>query len=324
MSVTSSTICTGQTTTLTAIGASSYSWFIGAQPLNSFSSTIAVSPTLTSTYVVVGSTGVAPNNCILSNSITIVVGNSANVVIGPDVTICEGQSASIYATGGTTYSWSPSFNITNVNDASVIVTPNTTTIYSVIVTYNNSCSGTGTVNVIVNPLPYVYAGADTTTNIDNAITLFGAGNVQVGFINPTSGVSLSCNYCSIITVNPLQNTCYTLEGINQFGCKNTDDVCIKVLNDWDVFIPNAFTPNGDKKNEIFIPLGYGIEEIKLTIFDRWGKQIYTSDDKNIGWNGESKGQLCEQGVYIYQAEIKTMSGTKFKKTGHVSLLARFE
>ena len=136
------------------------------------------------------------------------------------------------------------------------------------------------------------------------------------------GSQLSCNYCYSLTVNPQQTTCYTLEGVNSFGCKNTDEVCITVTKDWDVFIPNAFTPNGDNYNDTFIPMGYGLESIELLIFDRWGHQIFKSTVDNPGWNGKFKGDLCEQGVYVYQAEIVAMSGKRVKKTGHVTLLAR--
>ena len=75
-------------------------------------------------------------------------------------------------------------------------------------------------------------------------------------------------------------------------------------------------------NEIFIPVGYGLAEIKLFIFDRWGVQIFKSQGEVIGWDGKNKGKLCEQDVYVYQADIKTISGKKIKRIGHVTLLPR--
>jgi gliding motility-associated-like protein len=146
--------------------------------------------------------------------------------------------------------------------------------------------------------------------------------VDVGFLSP-DGTPLICNYCPVVEVAPDENTCYTLKGENTFGCVSTDVVCIEVTRDWNVYIPNAFSPNGDLDNDVFIPVGYGLEEIKLTIFDRWGEVIFKSNGDKIGWDGNSKaGKPCEQNVYVYLAEIKTMAGNTVKRTGHVTLLSR--
>ncbi len=113
-----------------------------------------------------------------------------------------------------------------------------------------------------------------------------------------------------------------MEGVSAAGCRNIDEVCVTVTKDWDVFIPNAFTPNGDVNNESFAPVGYGIDKIQLQIFDRWGHLIFKGEGQSVGWDGTNKGKLCEQGVYIYKAEITAMSGEKRYKTGHVTLLGK--
>jgi gliding motility-associated-like protein len=316
------TICAGSSSTLSAFGASNYAWSPAASVSNVNGSPTIASPAFTTTYTVIGTNGTTLL-CNTPATVVVVVTPNTTLTPSPDVVICEGQQTTVYATGGTNYTWTPAVGISNSHDATIDVQPNTTTVYTVTGTNNNLCPGTATVQVIVNPLPVVNAGLDTTINIDNTVTLFGTGNVEVGFLSP-NGIPLSCNYCSTITVNPQDNTCYTLEGINQYGCRNTDVVCVTVTKDWDVFIPNAFTPNGDLINEVFIPMGYAISEINLQIFDRWGHQIFKSHDDVIGWDGTNKGRLCEQGVYIYKAEITAMSGEKRYKTGHVTLLPRIK
>jgi gliding motility-associated-like protein len=194
-------------------------------------------------------------------------------------------------------------------------------IYTITGTKDN-CSSTATVQITINGLPVIDAGIDSTINIDHVITLTGTGNSPVGFVSASTGISFDCNYCPTVTVNPQENTCYTLEGISNEGCRNTDVVCITVTKEWDIFIPNAFTPNGDFNNETFVPMGFGIAEVKLIIFNRWGEKIFESNGENVGWDGKNKGQLCEQGVYIYQAEVKAMSGQVIIKTGHVTLLSK--
>jgi gliding motility-associated-like protein len=317
-------ICAGSSSTLTAFGAANYTWSPATSVTNANGTPAIATPAQTTTYTIIGSNGTAPFLCTTSNTVVLVVKPNPTVTTGPDQTICEGKSAPIYANGAASYTWIPSSAVMSPNDSVTDVYPQVTTSYTVTGTTNN-CSSTATVQVFVNPLPSVYAGVDTITNIDQTITLIGSGSNynQLGFL-PSSDPSLLCNYCPTITVNPQDYTCYTLEAISIEGCKNTDVVCVTVTKDWDVFIPNAFTPNGDLINEVFIPVGYGISEIKLTIFDRWGSVIFKSTEDQIGWDGKENGRQCEQGVYIYQAEIVAMSGAKYKKTGHVTLLPRIK
>lgn len=316
-------ICDGNTSTLTAGGASSYTWSPSASLSNSNASNPVASPITTTTYVVIGSNGTAPTVCTSFKTIQITVLPKTIPVVGPNDVICEGQNTTIYATGGNTYNWSPTTGVLHPHDSATVVSPSVTTVYTVTVSKNNLCPATSTIMVTVNPLPTVYAGKDSTINIDQEIVLTGTGNVPVGFLSP-DGNPLICNWCSIVTVYPKEYTCYTLEGFNNFGCRNTDDVCITVTKDWDVFIPNAFTPNNDIDNEYFIPKGYGIETINLTIFDRWGSIIFKENDTKLGWDGKNKGKLCEQGVYIYQTEIISMGGETTTKTGHVTLLGKIK
>ena len=317
----SASICAGQSITLNAFGAASYTWSPSASVSNITGSSTTATPNQSTIYTVIGSNGTAPNICTSSRTIQITVKPNTVVSISPRDSVCFGSSTLMYANGGNTYNWSPSNGVSNPNDSVTIVKPISTTIYTVTASVNGVCPGTATVEIVVNPLPSVNAGLDTTVNIDETITLFGTGNVPVGFTS-ADGSPMPCNFCPIVTVNPQNNTCYILTGTNGHGCTKTDEACVKVIKDWNVYIPNAFTPNGDIDNEVFIPVGYGVEEIKLWIFDRWGHEIFRSNDQIIGWDGTNKGKVCPQDVYIYQAEIKTMSGKKVKRTGHVTLLGK--
>lgn len=321
----SMSVCEGNNTSLTASGSATGSYTWSASPAGSLSglnaNPVTVTPTVTTTYTVIGTNGSLPKVCPSSEQITItVVPRSIAVVPGP-MAMCYGSAIAISASGGNRYSWSPATGLSHPNDSVTFANPPASTVYTVTVSKNGLCPGTATLAVTVNPLPYVYAGRDTTINIDEVLTLHGTGNVDVGFLSPTS-TPLNCNFCNSVVVNPQEPTCYVLMGTNQYGCLNTDTVCVNVTRDWDVFIPNAFTPNGDNTNDVFIPVGYGLSEISLTIFNRWGTVIFKSNGDTIGWDGTSKGKTCEQGVYIYQAEIVTMGGNKVKRTGHVTLLPK--
>jgi gliding motility-associated-like protein len=316
-------ICANSSSTLSASGATNYTWSPSANLSNVNSNTTVATPPLTTTFTIIGSNGIAPFVCIDTKTVQVTVIPNPTLTPGPDVPICEGQSTLMYATGANTYTWSPTIGVSDINDSTTSVQPPLPGVYIYTVTgTTNNCTGTATVEITVNALPILDAGIDSTINIDETITLFASGNTPVGFINASSGVPFECNYCPTVTVNPQENTCYTIEGISSFGCRNTDVVCITVTKDWDVFIPNAFTPNGDINNEVFAPKGYGIDKIRLAIFDRWGHQLFNEEGQTVGWDGTYKSKICEQGVYIFKLEVTAMSGKKRYKTGHVTLLGK--
>ncbi len=89
---------------------------------------------------------------------------------------------------------------------------------------------------------------------------------------------------------------------NQHGCQNSTTRTIYVRTERAVFIPNAFTPNGDGLNDQFMPFASGDylnADYQMRIFDRWGNKLLFSGDINQGWNGTYKGGLCERDVYVY-------------------------
>ena len=92
---------------------------------------------------------------------------------------------------------------------------------------------------------------------------------------------------------------------NENGCTDTLSKTVEVENEYAFFAPNSFTPNTDGKNEEFKPVVIGAKEYLLTIHDRWGSTIFTSNDPKIGWEGmnSKKQEMAPIGVYIYQARV---------------------
>ena len=83
---------------------------------------------------------------------------------------------------------------------------------------------------------------------------------------------------------------------NTWGCIDTVVKTITIEPDFNIFVPNAFTPNQDSNNEIFQPKGTGIVKYNIAIFDRWGEQLFETTDFNKGWDGTFKGQPCKSDV----------------------------
>ncbi len=316
-----SSICSGKSSTLSVIGANTYTWSPAASLNSPNGASVVASPIINTTYNVFGSNTIGTVSCNSNAIITVNVIPNVTVTVSRNDTICLNESTIINASGGDTYNWNPANGLTSPTSSITLAQPNSTTIYTITASNGGLCPGTNTVQIIVLPLPSLYAGKDTTINFDESYVLHGTGNVPVGFLSP-DGVPLICNYCPIVEVHPLQTTCYTLEAEDQFGCKNYDDVCITITKNWDIFIPNAFTPNGDLDNEYFMPKGWGLAQINMSIFDRWGVEIFQETDTKLGWDGKYKGAICQQGVYTYQIESVSLGGIKFKKTGHVSVFPK--
>ena len=314
-------ICAGKSSTLSVFGANTYTWSPAASLNTANGASVIASPIINTTYNVFGSNTLGTVSCNSNAVLTVTVIPNTIVTTSRNDTICVNTNTIITASGGDTYSWNPSVGLTSPTSSVTIAQPIVTTVYTITASTGGLCPGTNTVQVFVRPLPTLNAGVDTTINIDETYVLHGTGSVPVGFLSP-DGVPLICHYCPIVEVHPLQTTCYTLEAVDKFGCKNYDDICINITKNWDVFIPNAFTPNGDLDNEYFIPKGFGLAQINMSIFDRWGVEIFQETDTKLGWDGKYKGAICPQGVYIYQIETTSMGGVKFKKTGHVNVLAK--
>lgn len=106
------------------------------------------------------------------------------------------------------------------------------------------------------------------------------------------------------------------------GCRDTLVQPLEVIPEYTVFIPNAFTPDGDGLNDVFYIYGEEITELNLKVYDRWGALIFESNDKNEGWDGRANGgrEIAQQDVYVYKVFIKDFQGRQYKYNGHVSLL----
>jgi len=108
----------------------------------------------------------------------------------------------------------------------------------------------------------------------------------------------------------------------EYHCIDTISKTV-LVDDSYIFIPSAFTPgNNDAINNDFRAFGYGIEKYKLLIYNRWGGQIFSSNNINIGWDGKIQGnkEICPNGIYTYYIEIENIYGEIFKYEGNLNLI----
>ncbi len=195
VSVNSSTICAGLTATLTANGASTYTWSNGAN-----NGSLSDNPLTTTNYTVTGE----QLGCINSATANIVINSNLSLSVN-EPTICSGQTATLTSAGAITYTWS-----NGAIGNSIIVTPTTTTSFTV-VGNNGACFGSTVTTVFVNPLPIVTVNSST---ICSSQTSSLTANGATTYLWNTGSTS------NLISVSPLSNTSYTVIGIS-LGCTNT-------------------------------------------------------------------------------------------------------
>lgn len=108
---------------------------------------------------------------------------------------------------------------------------------------------------------------------------------------------------------------------NVFNCRDSITKDIKILPEHRFWIPNTFTPNGDARNEVFMPSIIGVTNYEFEIYDRWGELIFKANDVERGWNGKIGDKLCKQDVYVWRITFKNVVTLKNElHIGHVLLL----
>lgn len=170
-----------------------------------------------------------------------------------------------------------------------------------------------------------------------SITVTGAGEIKLGETAqlhvssssnnvtynwfPSSGIS--CESCADVTVSPTQTTDYIVVATDNNGCTAQERVTVEVSSENNVFLPNAFTPNGDGNNDELQLYGNlsSIKYFQLLIFDRWGEKVFESNDQYFKWDGNYRGQRPDGAVFIYVMKVVYLNG-KSERTfkGSINIL----
>jgi gliding motility-associated-like protein len=105
------------------------------------------------------------------------------------------------------------------------------------------------------------------------------------------------------------------------GCANTTCHVVRVQGSDDVWMPSAFSPDGDGLNDLLRPVVAGDHPVgyRLTVMDRWGGVVFTTNDPHAGWDGTARGHVMDAGVYVWRIEWR-QGGTTQERSGHVTVL----
>jgi gliding motility-associated-like protein len=332
-----SPVCVGGSFGLVGNGGLTYSW---QGPNGFFAST--QNPTLQATsasqsgnYTLTVSDNIGCTNTAVTpvTVSALPIGNivsSANTGCAPlCVTFTVASTTSLQTT-----SWSYNgSNVTNGNNTEYCFnTSGTFTVNSDFVDVNG-CGNSATFTVDIYPIPvadFNHAPIKPIVNIDQFVT----------FTDASYGATISSwnwyfmNTAQYTSVEQNPTFAYTEPGTypvvlvvkSDKGCTDTLIRPLVVGEDFGIYVPNAFTPNGDGLNDIFQPKGFGVVKYQMYVFDRWGEKMFQTNDFDIGWNGTKQSKhdvkygVCEDGVYTWLIDITDVFGKSHELKGHVTLM----
>lgn len=227
------------------------------------------------------------------------------------------QAKMLYA-GAYDYSWSPSAFLerpdTSITKGSVRQTTN----FVLTATDRVSgCKGRDTVTVTRYPVPVLNVTPPAASVYSRGSVQLQASGAEYYEWSPSAGLSHPAIANPV--ASPESSVKYTVVGYNQFSCSDTAEVYIEVNET--LALPNAFTPNGDGRNDFFTVRNIGYQGVhSFRIFDRWGRMIFETKDAVRGWDGTIKGLPAAQGVYFYEIRLALREGTTKLFKGEVTLI----
>ena len=225
---------------------------------------------------------------------------------GIDAEICEGSSTQLNSVGSnniTSYNWKPATGLSNTQIPKPIASPDETTLY-ILTVANNKCEVSDSVLITVDKLPTSDAGPDKVIIKGQSASLSGiAGGTDVTY-TWTPNVNITGTSTLSPVVSPSVNQMYALNVFSNKGCGTAvDSVLVKVYQQ--LYIPNAFTPNGDGINDTwFIETLQAYPGSEVKVFNRYGETVFDNHGKNISWDGKFKGVQLTSGAYVYIIDLK--------------------
>lgn len=233
----------------------------------------------------------------------------------PDTLICPGQPVQLFSSGGDEYQWLSNNYLTDSTLQNPIANPQETYKYIVKIS-KDKCFKMDTVVINVHAKPYQQIKPEYTIDYGESVSLNLNNNFSYSW---TPFTYLSCKNCPKTTSKPEEDIIYYITYRDGNRCPLNDSIKINVI--FPLYIPNTFTPNGDRKNDVFFARSHLLKNFEMDIFNRWGNHIFHSEDINVGWDGTYKGNMQQQDVYVWKIRYTKIHSNKIiQKVGHVNLI----
>ncbi len=318
-------VCEGETVDISAIVSPPFGYNINWSPSAGLLNSNTYNPTFNGTtpqeFIFTATTPKA--GCTASDTFFVQVWPFAEGDIHPDTLVCNGDPIQLWVVGGNNmYEWYQEGNgmLSCYNCANPIASGLGTTTYYAILLDPHGCQDTLDVTVETHPpFKLILHNRDTTIFLGDAIQLNATG-APFMYWTPTNYLTYTQSGNPLAT--PLEDITYKVTGVSLLqGCPQEDSFRVTVIPQ-DVFIPNAFTPNGDGNNDVFrvgtIRKMLNVQEFR--VFNRWGKEVFSTNDIHQGWDGTYKGVPQDPGVYHYMIRVAYPNGKVQFLKGDVTLI----
>ena len=312
------TICLTDTIRLNTISnALHYSWSNANTLSDNESKNPFATPEATTTYTVTGTIG----KCSATDRVTVRTVPYPNANAGNDATICASESYQLNVSGGSLYSWSPTIFLDNANIPNPVTTPDESVQYIVEVKDVLGCPKPvfDTILITVEKLVADAGPRDTSIVINQPLQLNATGaetftwSPAKGLNNPNIG-----NPVALLS----ESQQYILKISSAAGCTAYDTIDVKVYKiKPGLYVPNAFTPDGDGLNDIFQPVLVGMRSLNyFRVYNRAGLLVYSTNVQNKGWDGTFQGRPQDAGVFVWMVEGEDYLGNKVFEKGSLMLI----
>lgn len=290
-------------------------------------STINVSPSVPTTYYITATNGWPL--CDIIDSVQVLFIDGA-VDIMNDTTICPNTNAFLHAENlvpdiNITFDWAPNSALISELGNLAVGAPDSTMYFYVTGTTDFGCSFVDSVLVTIidfDPsLIYATATPDTIpgggTSLLEAFPATGYTYVWA----PPFGLSNQTGQSTSATVD--QTTTYEVT-VSKGACSAKTQVEVVtyefLCGDVYIYVPNAFSPNGDNVNDVMYLRGLNLVQVDFKIFDRWGELVFETTDQSVGWDGTFKGEKLDPDVYVYHLRVTCFDGQENLIKGNITLL----
>ena len=325
-------LCPGDTITLNSVETpgATYAW---TSDMGGFSETEAIpAPQVlfeTTVYTVIAT---SPDGCSVTKTLPVTVFD-ATLNVSQDLTTCAGEPFSLQAVGSATgtYLWMPG----DIHAPSFMDTLLTAQVQDYFLEYTYGTTGnecylfdTVTVEVLGNFNIKIVAEPDSIIDLGDAVMLDAViqpSQNETGFVfNWLENNLKPVGDTRALTTTPITKDSmitYTVTVVSPNGCTQLASITLPIRQP-KVNYPNAFTPNGDGKNDVFAlaVLVGNVTVESLEIYNRWGQKVYESADQQAQWDGRANGEEAASDVYVYKIRWRKGDGSLTIKSGEVTLL----
>ncbi len=272
------------------------------------------------TYIITSRIG---PRCFATDDVVVSLTPYSTVNAGRDTTICFNTTAQLNATtDGMLLSWSPTAGLNNPASLTPVATLKTTTTYVLSTSNALGCISRDTVRIAVDPEVIAFAGSDTAVVIGQPLQFTASGGLTYSWSPAVALNNPNIYNPKAFYDGSFDSIRYTVTVKDSIGCSDDATVLVKVFRTAPkVFVPTAFTPNRDGRNDFVAPIAVGLTKLDyFRIYNRWGQLVFETTVNGKGWDGRLGGQEQASATYVWIVRGTDYTGKVVFDKGTVTLI----